>query len=123
MPLLWNARPSAVSDVTEYERGYAEGYAAREAEFAGLERQLDYWYFRAMNPGVKTADEKVVDSIIEGMEVNERRAKQWAALDAVEQELFAEARGLIAEGMDDMEVAAKVGLFIGVVQNLRAGVL
>lgn len=109
--------------MTEYERGYAEGYAAREAEFEGLQRQADYWYFRAMNPGVKTADEQVVDSIIEGMEVNERRAKQWAALDAVEQELFAEARGLIAEGMDDMEVAAKVGLFIGVVQNLRAGVL
>lgn len=109
--------------MTEYERGYADGYAARQAEFEGLERVADYWYTRALNPTAKSPEAMIVASIIDGIEVNERRAQARARLDAVEQELFAEARGLIAEGMDDVTVAMKVGLFVGVVANLRAGVL
>lgn len=107
----------------EYDRGYADGYAAREAEFEGLQRQLDYWYFRACNPGAKTADQKMVESIIQGMEVNEERRKKWAALDAAEAEMFEEARALLAQGKSDIEVATEVGLFLPIVENLRAGVL
>lgn len=108
---------------SEYERGYAEGYAAREAEFEGLQRVADYWYFRACNPGSKTTAEKVVNSIIVGMEVNEEWRRKRDELDAVEQAMFAEARGLIAEGLDDMTIATKVGLFAPIVENIRSGVL
>lgn len=106
-----------------YEQGYADGYAAREAEFEGLQRQLDYWYFRACNPGVKTADQKMIESIIQGMEVNEERRKKFAALDAAEAEMFEEARALLAQGKSDIEVATEVGLFLPIVENLRTGVL
>src|SRR5688500_12901078 len=97
---------------TEYERGYAEGYAAREAEFEGLERVADHWYFRALNPNAKTPDQKMIESIIDGMEANEERRKRFAELDAEEQRRFDEARTLIAEGMEDIDVAKKVGLFV-----------
>jgi hypothetical protein len=108
---------------SEYERGYAEGYAARESEFEGLQRVADYWYFRACNPGAKSADEKAVDSIIAGMEANEEWRRKREALDAAEHALFDEARGLIAEGLDDVTIATKVGLFVPIVENIRAGVL
>lgn len=107
----------------EYDRGFADGAASRDVEFEALHRVADYWYFRACNPGVKTPDEKVVESIIDGIEVNERWRKKREDLDAAEEVLFEEARVLIAEGMDDIDVAKKVGLFLPIVQNLRAGVL
>lgn len=107
----------------DYQRGYADGYAAREVEFEGLERVADYWYARALNPNLPSPEQKMVNSIIAGMEANEERARRYAALDAVEKELFDEARALIAEGMSDIDVAKKVGLFVPIVENLRAGVL
>lgn len=107
---------------TDYERGYAEGYAVREAEFEGLERVADYWYFRALNPTAKSPEQKMVDSIIEGMEVNAERAKRFAELDAEEQAKFEEARSLLPS-MTDIEVAKKVGLLVTVVANLRSGAL
>lgn len=107
----------------EFESGFEAGRASRDAEVEALQRVADFWYFRANNPGVKTADEKVVESIIDAMEVNERRRKIRDELDAVEAAMFDEARTLIAEGMDDSEVARKVGLFLPIVENLRAGVL
>lgn len=109
--------------VNDYERGYAEGYAAREAEFEGLQRVADYWYFRALNPSAKPPEQKMIDSIIDGMEANEARAKRYAELDAEEQERFQQARALIAEGYSNIAVAVKVGLFLPIVENLRAGVL
>ena len=108
---------------TDYERGYAEGYAARQAEVDGLERVADYWYFRALNPSAKTPEQKIVESIIDGIEVNEDRRKRFAELDAEEQRKFDEARTLIAEGMEDIDVAKKVGLFVPIVANIRAGKL
>jgi hypothetical protein len=107
----------------DYDRGYAAGRESRDAEFEALEAVADYWYFRANNPGVKTTEQKVIDSIIAGMEVREARMKRHAELDAIEQERFTEARELIAQGMDDVAVATTVGLFLPIVQNLRAGVL
>ena len=86
-------------------------------------RVADAWYFRANNPRKDWPEHKMVNSIIEGMEVNEERARTYAALDAVEQELFADARSLIAEGFTDLQVATRVGLFLPIVANLRAGVL
>lgn len=108
---------------SDYERGYAEGYAARESEFRGLERVADYWYARALNPSLKTPEQKVVESIIDGMEVNEERRKRFAELDAEEQQRFDDARALIAEGMSNIDVAKKVGLFVPTVENIRAGTL
>jgi len=107
----------------DYLAGYEAGRASRDAEFEGLQRVADYWYFKALNPGVKTYDEKMVDSIIAGMEANEQRRKQFEELDAREKELFQRARELIDDGMDDVDVAKQVGLFLPIVQNLRAGVL
>ena len=107
----------------EYDAGFTAGQASRDEEVNALNRIADYWYFRAMNPGAKTPEEKIVDSIIDGMEVNERREKIRAELDAVEAAMFDEARTLIAEGYQDIDIAAKVGLFLPVVVNLRAGVL
>jgi hypothetical protein len=107
----------------DYDAGFEAGKASRDAEFDALHRVADYWYFRACNPGVKTAEQKVVDSIIAGMEVNERWEKKRQQLDEAEQVLFDQARALIAEGMDDIDVASKVGLFLPVVANIRAGVL
>ena len=111
------------TDSPEYQRGYAAGYAAREAEFEGLQRVADYWYFRALNPNAKTSDQKMVESIIDGMEVNERWTRLRAELDAEEQARFQQARDLIAEGHSNVDVAVKVGLFLPIVENLRAGVL
>jgi hypothetical protein len=108
---------------SDYDRGYADGYAAREAEFEGLQRVADYWYDRALNPSAPSPEKKMVDSIIAGMEANEERRKKYAALDAVEKELFDEARSLLAEGLSDIDVAKRVGLFVPIVENLRAGVL
>ena len=111
----------------DYDRGYADGYAARsvesKAEFEALHVVADYWYFRANNPGVKTADQIVVESIIDGMEVRERRARMRAEMDAADAAKFAEARALIAGGLDDVDIAVKVGLFAPTVANIRAGVL
>jgi hypothetical protein len=107
----------------DYDAGFEAGCRSRDAEFDALHRVADFWYFRANNPGVKTPDEQVVESIIDGMEVNERRRKVREELDAVEAALFQEARVLIAEGMEDNDVARKVGLFLPIVENLRAGVL
>lgn len=118
------ARTHHIYPVTgEYERGYADGYAAREAEFEGLQRVADYWYFRALNPNAKSPERKMIDSIIDGMEANEERARRWAELDAAEQEAFQRARDLIAEGHSNVDVAMKVGLFLPIVENLRAGKL
>jgi hypothetical protein len=111
-----------VSD-DDYDAGFAAGQASRNPEIDALQRIADYWYFRANNPGVKTVEQTVVDSIIDGMEVNERRRKVREELDAVEAALFDEARALIAEGLDDVTVAVKVGLFVPIVANIRAGVL
>jgi hypothetical protein len=107
----------------EYDQGYADGIASRDPEVEALQRIADYWYFRANNPGIKTAEQKIVESIIDGIEVNERRRKVREELDAVEAALFDDARGLIAEGLDDATVARKVGLFLPIVANIRAGVL
>lgn len=107
----------------DYERGYADGYAAREVEFDGLQRVADYWYLRALNPDAKTTDQKLVEDIIDGIEVNEYRARMRAELDAADAARFEEARVLIASGLPDMAIAVKVGLFLPIVQNIRAGVL
>lgn len=109
--------------MTEYERGFADGVASREAEVEALKRVADDWYFRANNPRSAWPEVKVVQSIIDGMEVNEERAKKYAELDRIEQEKFAEARDLIEQGMEDVAVATTVGLFLPIVKNLRAGVL
>lgn len=107
----------------EYERGFAAGYASRDTEYEALEQVADYWYFRANNPGVKTHEQKVVESIIDGMEVRAERERIRVELDAVESRMFEEARALIADGLSDIDVAKKVGLFVPIVKNLRAGVL
>jgi len=107
----------------DYDAGFAAGRASRDEEFEALQRVADYWYFRALNPDAKSPEERIVDSIIDGMEINEERRRARERLDAVEAELFDEARALIAEGQDDIAVATKVGLFLPIVQNLRAGVL
>ena len=111
------------NDQSAYDTGFAAGRASRDEEFEGLQRIADYWYFRAVNPGVPSPEQKIVDSIIDGIEVNERREKVRAELDAVEAALFEEARVLMADGMDDIDIAKKVGLFLPVVANIRAGVL
>jgi hypothetical protein len=107
----------------EYNRGYAAGRASRDAEFDALQRVADYWYLRACNPGMPSPEAKMVNNLIAGQEANEERARKYAELDAIEQAKFAEAEALIAEGYEDIDVATKVGLFLGIVQNLRAGTL
>jgi hypothetical protein len=107
----------------EYDRGYADGRASRDEEFEGLQRQCDYWYFRALNPAAPSPEAKMVNSIIDGMEVNERWAKKRAEMDAEEQERFERAKALIGDGLDDVAIATQVGLFLPIVENLRAGVL
>jgi len=107
----------------DYTLGYAAGAASRDAEVEALQRVADYWYFRACNPNAPSPESKIVDSLIRGQEENEERARKWAELDRIEQEKFSQADALIAEGWDDMDIAVKVGLFVPIVQNLRAGVL
>jgi hypothetical protein len=123
IPYVESPEQDDTTSSAEYESGFADGRASRDAEVEALNRIADYWYFRANNPGAKTPGEKVVDDIIAGMEVNEERRRTREALDAAEKELFQKARDLIAEGMEDLDVAATVGLFLPIVQNLRAGVL
>lgn len=107
----------------EYDRGFADGAASRDAEIEALRRVADDWYFRANNPRSAWPERKLADSILAGMEANEERERKYAELDAAEQELFAKARVLLAEGKSDIEVATAVGLFVPIVANLRAGVL
>lgn len=108
----------------DYARGYAEGYAARDAEVEALQHVADYWYFRACNPNAKTAEEKIVESIIDGMEVRENRRKKYAELDAVEEQKFSQARELIATtDMTDVQIAMQVGLFAPTVANIRTGAI
>jgi hypothetical protein len=111
------------NDQSSYDAGFAAGRASRDEEFEGLQRVADYWYRRALHPSEPSPEQKIVDSIIDGMEVNERRERVRAELDAVEAALFEEARVLMADGMDDIDIAKKVGLFLPVVANIRAGVL
>lgn len=106
-----------------YEHGYEAGRASRDHEVEALERAADYWYFRANNPRSEWPEVKMVNSIIDGMEANEERAKRFAELDAEEQQKFDAARALIAEGLADIDVAKKVGLFVPIVENIRAGTL
>jgi hypothetical protein len=120
--LPFDHKPCLVT--SDYERGYAEGYAVREAEFEALSLLADHWYFRACNPTAKTADQKMIESIIEGMDVREERRKKREELDAAEARLFDQARELIANtDLSDVQIAVQVGLFAPVVANLRAGVL
>lgn len=119
MPGSDPATATTSSSSAEFEAGRA----SRDEEVEALQRIADYWYARANNPGMKSPEQKIVDSIIDGMEVNERRRKIREELDAAEKELFQQARDLIAEGMDDVTVATTVGLFLPIVENLRAGVL
>jgi hypothetical protein len=108
----------------DYDRGFAAGQASRNAEFAALHRVADYWYYRACNPGAPSPEQKVVDSIIAGMEINEERKRKREELDAAEAALFNEARRLLSEtDLDDVQIAVKVGLFAPIVTNIRAGVL
>lgn len=109
---------------SDYDEGFAAGVASRDAEFEALQHVADYWYFRACNPKAKTADQKIIESIIDGMEVREERRKKRAELDAVEEQMFNHARQLIGEtDMTDVQIAVKVGLFAPTVANIRAGVL
>jgi hypothetical protein len=107
----------------EYDRGFAAGRASRDEEFDALQRVVDFWYFRANNPRSEWPEVKMVNSLIDGMEANAERERVRAALDAAEEELFSEARDLIAKGMADIDIAKEVGLFLPIVQNIRAGVL
>ena len=107
----------------EYDAGFAAGRASRDEEFEGLQRVADYWWFRCLNPGVRSPEQKIVDDIITGMEINEERRRTRERLDAVEAAMFDEARELIDAGLDDIDIAKKVGLFLPIVANLRAGVL
>jgi hypothetical protein len=109
--------------VAGYQSGFEAGRASRDEEFEALERVADYWYFRANNPGLKTTEQKIIDSIISGMEANEERRKKYAELDEAERVLFQRARDLIEIGVSDVDVAREVGLFLPIVENLRTGVL
>jgi hypothetical protein len=108
---------------SDYDRGFADGVTSRDAEFEALERMVDFWYFRANNPRSAWPETKMVNSIIDGMEAREEWRKKREALDAAEQKKFDAARALIAEGLEDIEVAKRAGLFLPIVANLRAGVL
>lgn len=107
----------------DYERGFEAGQASMRAEVDAVQRIADYWYFRANNPRAKWPESVMVNSIIEGMEVNEERQRRFAELDAEEQRKFDDARSLIAEGLGDIDIAKKVGLFVPIVENIRAGTL
>ncbi len=108
----------------DYDAGFEAGKASRDAEVDALQHVADYWYFRACNPGVKTADEKIIDSIIAAKESLEQRRLKYIELDAVEEMAFAGARALIREtDLTDVQIAMKVGLFAPTVANIRAGVL
>lgn len=108
----------------EYDAGFAAGRASRDEEFEGLQRVADYWYFRACNPGARTMDQKLIETIIDGMEANEERKRKWSELDEIELMTFNQARDLIkTTDLTDLQIAVKVGLFAPTVANLRAGVL
>jgi len=107
----------------EYEAGFAAGHASRDEEFEALQRIADYWYARAVDPNGRSPEQKIVDDIITGMEINEERRRTRERLDAVEAAMFDEARELIDAGLNDIDIAKKVGLFLPVVANIRAGVL
>lgn len=107
----------------EYDSGYEAGRASRDDEVEALQRIADFWYFRANNPRSEWPEVKMINSIVDGMEANEERRKRFAELDAEEQRKFDEARALIAQGLGNIEVATKVGLFVPTVQNIRAGTL
>jgi hypothetical protein len=108
------------NDQSSYDAGFADGKASRDAEVEALNHVADYWYFRACNPGAKTADEQIIDSIIDGMEVRERWEKKRKELDAVEEQMFNQARELImTTGMTDIQIAVKVGLFAPTVGVIR----
>jgi hypothetical protein len=105
----------------DYDAGFEAGKASRDAEFEALHHVADYWYFRALNPNAKTADQKIVESIIDGMEVREYRAKKRAELDAMEDQMLQSARGMVmTTDMTDIQIAMKVGLFAPTVANIRA---
>ena len=108
---------------TEYDQGYEAGRASRDDEVEALQRVVDFWYFRANNPRSAWPEVKMINSIIDGQEANEEQRQRFAELDAEEKRRFDEARTLIAEGMEDIDVAKKVGLFVPIVANIRAGKL
>jgi hypothetical protein len=104
----------------DYDAGFEAGRASRDAEFEALEAVADYWYFRACNPGVKTADQKIIDSIIAGKEAVERRQAKYKELDALEEAWFNHARQLISDtDLTDIQIAVKVGLFAPTVAHIR----
>lgn len=108
----------------EYDAGFEAGRASRDAEFEGLQRLADYWYFRACNPNAKTMDQRIIETIIDGMEVNEERKRKWHELDDIEQMSFNKARDLIrTTDQTDVQIAIACGLFAPTVANIRAGVL
>ena len=108
------------NDQSSYDAGFAAGRASRDEEFEGLQRVADYWYFRALNPHAKTMDQKLIETIIDGMEANEERKRKWHELDDIELLTMNNARDLIrTTDMTDIQIAVKVGLFAPTVANLR----
>jgi len=106
-----------------FELGRKTGIADAQARIDIAEMQADRWYFIANNPGALAEEKRQATSFLELWEARAegaRRMKQW---DDEEQLRFDQARAMLAEGVDPVEVAVHLELFLPIVENLQAGVL
>lgn len=106
-----------------FELGRKVGYEDAQAQVDIAEMTADYWYFIANNPGAIAEEKRQHLSFVELWEVRaeqQRRRQQW---DEDEQHRFDQARAMLNEGMDPVDVAAHLELFIPIVRNIQAGVL
>lgn len=105
-----------------YAAGFHDGHDSRDAEVAALHRVADYWYARANNPQLAVDERRALRTLGDGIEENERRARVNARHDAEERALFDRARAMLDEHTD-IDIAVKLGLYLPMVENIRAGVL
>jgi hypothetical protein len=106
-----------------FELGRKTGLEDAQTRIEIAEMQADLWYFVAHNPGALAEEKRLAASFTELWEARaetEQRLRRW---DADEQLRFDQARAMLAEGMDPVEVAIHLELFLPIVENLKAGVL
>jgi len=106
-----------------FDLGREAGTADAQARIDIAEMQADLWYFIANNPGALAEEKRQATSNLELWEARAegaRRMKQW---DDEERLRFDQARAMLNEGVDPLEVATHLELYLPIVENLKAGTL
>jgi hypothetical protein len=106
-----------------FELGRKTGLADAQARIDTAEMQADLWYFIANNPGALAEEKRQATSYLELWEARAETDQRMRAWDADEQLRFDQARAMLTAGMDPVDVAVHLELYLPIVENLKADAL